>query len=315
MKRHPGAFLVGLLALILIFPACSAQARQTAEQARRARIAENLKFQFEQLREAQVTVTELEDAGIAGMDIGTLVIDNQNRLRFLVTRDDRQLFLLAADPVDVSKTREELEEELAQRGQAERDQARQRHAELLAASAGAPSRGPADAPVTIVEFSDFQCPFCARVVPTVEQVLEKYPDQVRLVFMHLPLSMHPWAEPAAVAAGCAARQSTDAFWSLHDFYFGNQDSVSPQNVMAVSRAQLDGAGLDLAQWNTCATDTTSVPHQEVLARVRASAAMAQQYGATGTPAFFINGRFVSGAQPLELFDEVIGQALSEDGQP
>ncbi|NNE69876.1 MAG: thioredoxin domain-containing protein [Rhodothermales bacterium] len=230
-------------------------------------------------------------------------------MRFLVTDDDTQLFLLAADPVDVSMTDAELAEERAQLAQAASSQARDRHAQLLSLSQDAPSLGPAAAPVTIIEFSDFQCPFCARVVPTVKELLAKYPDQVRLVFMDFPLNIHDWAEPAAIAAGCTARQSNDAFWALHDYYFANQDAITADNVIERSRSTSADFDLDMNLWDTCATDSMSEVHQLVRGRMQMAMRVAQSFGASGTPTFFVNGRFISGAQPLEAFEELVQQAL------
>ena len=293
-------------------PSAGQSVAQESDEDRRSRIADNLKLRFDELRDAQVEVTELSEADLPGFDEGTVIINGRNTLRFLVTRDDGSLYLLAADPVDVSMTKQEVAAEFKRLEGEELSVARQRHKELIALTRGMPSRGKDTAPVMIVEFSDFQCPYCARVVPTVEQVLAKYPEQVRLVFMHLPLSMHAWAESAAVAATCAARQSDEAFWTLHDFYLENQARVSPENVVEMSRKQLAQSEVNLEAWDACARDSDSVAHKEALSAVRSSVATATKFGATGTPAFFLNGRFLSGAQPLSVFDEMINEILDED---
>ncbi|MBM4266616.1 MAG: thioredoxin, partial [Deltaproteobacteria bacterium] len=105
----------------------------------------------------------------------------------------------------------------------------ERMTKLNEAAAKAPYRGKKDASVTIVEFSDFQCPFCARGAATMEEVVKKYPDDVKFVFMHFPLDFHPWAKPAAIATNCAAKQDNDAFWILHDKYFADQKALTPAN--------------------------------------------------------------------------------------
>lgn len=309
MMRIP-LLAVGLALLTtLVFPA-TADAQDSPE--RRVRIAENLKLRFEQLREATVVVVELGESGVVGMNIGTLVINGQNQMRFLVTDDDTRLFLLAAEAVDVSMSAEELAAENARLESQQTIQARQRHTQLLAMSQSAPSLGPDDASVTIIEFSDFQCPFCARVLPTVKQLLANYPDEVRLVFMDLPLSIHPWAEPAAIAAGCAAGQSDDAFWSLHDHYFDNQADITPENVIDQSRLAIVDSGINMEEWESCAADPDSQGYLEVQARIQFSMRTAQSLGANGTPAFFINGRFISGNQPLADFETLVQQALADD---
>jgi len=161
-----------------------------------------------------------------------------------------------------------------------------------------PSRGPSSAPVTIVEFSDFQCPYCARVGPTLDQILERYPDQVRIVFRHLPLPFHSEARLAAQASFCAERAGL--FWEYHDQLFANQ--------RAMERSQLiDYANLlelDPEDFETC------LDSPEAQARVEADLAAAEALGATGTPAFFINGIELSGAQPIEAFEAIITEELA-----
>jgi protein-disulfide isomerase len=286
---------------------------QSTDELRRQRIADNLQLRFEQLRGVPIRVTDLTDAGVAGFDLGTLLIDNQNQMRFLVTKDDTHLYLLAADAVDVSQTSEEIAAERERQARAEAVAADARHQQLLALIPGAPSLGNPDAPVTIVEFSDFQCPYCARVVPTVKELLERHPQEVRLVYMHLPLGIHPWAETAAIAAECVVRQSNEAFWQLHDYYFEAQGDITPENIAALTRDRLAETSVDLEQWDTCSSDATSAAHAEVAARVRMSVETASGLGANGTPAFFINGLFMSGAQPLSDFEALVQQAMKTSG--
>jgi len=162
--------------------------------------------------------------------------------------------------------------------------------------------------VTIIEFSDFECPYCRRVNPTIEQLLDSRSD-VNLVYMHFPLGNHPWARPAAVAAICAAEQDHDAFWTLHDAYFENQSSFSTTNVMDRSRGVLQDTGIDLPLWDTCATDESSDAHAAAVAEMTASMQIAREFGVTGTPAFFVNGFEMSGAKPLAEFQETIQRAL------
>ena len=165
--------------------------------------------------------------------------------------------------------------------------------------AGAPSRGPEKAPVTIVEFSDFHCPFCRRVQPTLEQVLAKYPDKIRLVYKDLPLdSLHPQARAAAEAAQCAHEQGK--FWPYHDRLYERGSDASVATLTAVAT----DAGLDVAAFSQCLASGRQK------AAVQRSADEAEGFGATGTPTFFINGRMMSGALPLETFTRVIDEELS-----
>ncbi|MFO1434670.1 MAG: thioredoxin domain-containing protein [Candidatus Competibacteraceae bacterium] len=164
---------------------------------------------------------------------------------------------------------------------------------------GSPVRGQPDAKVTLVEFMDFQCPFCARVQPTLQQIRETYGDQVRVVFKHLPLSFHPKAAGAAAAAEAAHRQGK--FWEMQELIFANQSTLDDEHY----RAWAQQLGLDVAQWEK---DRQS---PEVLARVAADAKDAEKLGVSGTPAFFVNGRFLSGAQPFASFKNVIDQEIGK----
>lgn len=165
---------------------------------------------------------------------------------------------------------------------------------------GAPSRGPKGAPVTIVEFSDFHCPFCRRVQPTLEQVLAKYPSEVQLVYKHFPLdSLHPQARRAAEASWCAQQQ--DKFWPYHDRLYQAGADASAATLARVARE----AGLDIQGFEQC------LASDEPAAVVQAHVDEGEKYGVTGTPGFFINGRFLSGAQPFDEFVRVIEEELAD----
>lgn len=315
--NHASTFLARLFVVLSLFPACPTVGQSILmepDDARRERIAENLKFRFPQLRESEVEVMALSPSPNSGFDEGVLSIDGRSRMRFLTTNDDSRLYLLAAEPVDASMSVQEITLELEKQRVESRREARERHHVLLDESDGLPSRGPSDAPITIIEFSDFECPFCARASGTVEQVLEKYPERVRLVYRHFPLSRHPWAEPAAIAAICAANQSDDAFWGLHDGYFANQTSVNTGNHAAKSREWVSGYGLEMEAWSSCAFDTDSAEYEAARQQVLRDMESARRFGVTGTPAFFVNGRFISGNQPLAEFDETIQEALADTAE-
>jgi protein-disulfide isomerase len=166
----------------------------------------------------------------------------------------------------------------------------------------APFKGPADAPITIVEFSDFQCTYCKRVVGVLDQVLERYPDKVRLAFRDFPIAnIHPQAEKAAEAAHCAAEQGK--FWEFHDLLFEKQDAIPTTNFADHAKA----LGLEVTTFQTC---IDGGKYQEKVERNYAAGVKA---GVSGTPAFFINGRLLSGAQPLEAFKTVIDEELDRLG--
>jgi len=166
-----------------------------------------------------------------------------------------------------------------------------------------PSRGPVDAPITIVEFSDFQCPYCSRVKGSIDAVMARYGKNVRLVFRDLPLPMHPNAPKAAEAGECAQEQGK--FWELHDKMFADQNALAPENLKK-SAAEI---GLNAAAFNEC---LDSGKHA---ANVKLDADAAQALGVNGTPAFFVNGRFLNGAVPVEQFSKVIDDELQRKGLP
>jgi len=167
------------------------------------------------------------------------------------------------------------------------------------ATADAPVRGAATAPVTIVEFSDFHCPFCRRAQPVINQVLAKYGDKVKLVFRDFPLdNLHPQARAAAEAARCATEQGK--FWEFHDQVFANDADGSPAGLDRLAKQ----AGIDVGAFERC---RTSGKYKTV---VQASNQEGTRLGITGTPTFFINGRTLVGAQPLEAFTKVIDEELA-----
>ena len=164
--------------------------------------------------------------------------------------------------------------------------------------AGAPVRGNPKAAVTIVEFSDFECPFCVRARPTVKRVRETYGDKVQWAFRHYPLDFHPQAQKAGEAAACAAEQGR--FWEMHDLLWDK-----PTQLQVPELKQHAGAlGLDAQAFAACLDGGR---HADLVGRdFRAG----QEYGVTGTPAFFVNGRLISGAQPFEAFQQVIDDELA-----
>jgi protein-disulfide isomerase len=166
-------------------------------------------------------------------------------------------------------------------------------------TAGAQAKGPGAAPVTIVEFSDFQCPFCAKVLPTVRRIQDTYGQTVRVVWKHMPLPNHRDAVAAAVAAEAAGKQGK--FWEFHDLLFANQVRLQPDALTRYARE----LGLDVPRFEA---DRGAA---DVRKRVDADAAEALAMGIDGTPAFFINGRFISGAQPFEVFSTLIDEELAK----
>ncbi len=165
-----------------------------------------------------------------------------------------------------------------------------------------PAKGPADALVTMVEVSDFECPFCKRVTPTLKQIEETYKGKIRFVFKQNPLPFHSNALPAALAAEEARAEGGDAkFWAMHDKLFESSPALEAASLEAAARA----VGVDPAKVKDA---VASKKHE---ARIRKDQQLAASLGANGTPAFFVNGRKVVGALPFESFKAVIDEELAK----
>ena len=271
-----------LLAAILVVVA-TAVAQEDA-QARKAGILANLKMQYPQLADVNVVMGEIVPTDFEGLDEGTFTVPGRGVQKFLVSSDNTKLYL-TGDPIDVSKSETEIQAALVDQAAAKTREAEERQTQLIEVSAGLPARGNPEAPVLIVEFSDFQCPYCARGASTVDEILEKYPDDVKVVFKHFPLGFHNWAKPAAIASYCAGLQSGDAFWKLHDEYFQGQKALNLKNVMEKSKGFLEGTDIDIDKWSTCAENEESEEHKAASAVVDADMALGQSLGVSGTPAF------------------------------
>ena len=166
-------------------------------------------------------------------------------------------------------------------------------------TAGAPFKGPAAAPVTVVKFEDFHCPFCKEAQRTLAQLLERYPDRVRLVHKDYPIDeLHPSARAAHLAARCATEQGK--FWPYHDALYANAPKTAPEELRGYAKM----AGLEIASFDQC------LSAGRYAAPVQKDIDEAKQTGGSGTPAFFINGRLLVGAQPLENFVALIEEELS-----
>ncbi len=314
MKRPFKTTLAMLLAVVACQLTPAPTAAQQDPEARKARILANLKLAHAQLEKMNITMGEISASDYEGLDMGSFTIVNQGRTQnqsFFVSHDNALLYMISGEPIDVSRTAEDIQAELGRREEEATKAAMERLRELEDAVAGLPTRGNPDAPVLIVEFSDFQCPYCARGADTVEQILEKYGEDVRFVFKHFPLGFHPWAKPASIATYCAGQQSHDAFWTLHDQYFKNQKQITPANVLAKGKEYLTGSEIDLAAWSACAEDESSSEYKAAAAVVDADAAFGAKLGVSGTPGFFVNGEFLNGAQPLSAFEPLIAKAKSE----
>lgn len=160
-----------------------------------------------------------------------------------------------------------------------------------------PSKGKKGAPVTIIEFADFQCPFCKRVSPTRDKILETYKDKIYWVFRDFPLSFHKQAPKAAQAANCAGEQGK--YWQYFNMLFENQQNIQADDLKSHAKK----LALNEKKFNEC-FDSDKMA-EEIEKDIQDGMAA----GVSGTPAFFINGIFFSGAQPFERFQEIIDEEL------
>lgn len=232
---------------------------------------------------AQVEVKDLQASKIKGAKSGTLSVAGRP-VTFVMSEDGKYVVFGEIEDLSVDPFKKVMEK---------------------ISLKGEPGKGPANAKVVIVEYSDFQCPFCSRAYTTMDtQVLKEYGDKVRFYHKQFPLSFHPWAEPAAIAAECAGQQSPEAYWKLYGFLFANQKDITPQNVKDKAHEGLQGTKIDMAKFDDCFDNKKS------LDKVKADMAEAQTVGVNGTPAFFINGRLISGAQPYENFKTIIDDELA-----
>jgi protein-disulfide isomerase len=177
---------------------------------------------------------------------------------------------------------------------------------LLAKEANGPSRGPAAAPVTIVEFSDLQCPHCKLAMPVIEKLLGEEPN-VRFVFQNFPLPMHDWAAKAAAYADCVSHSSNDAFWKFVDGTFNAQGEITAANADEKLKGLADAAGVKGSDIAACAAKP------ETEARVQESVALGHSLHVTGTPTVFINGRGIEdlGALPFNVLKNLVDFAAKD----
>lgn len=233
-----------------------------------------------------VAVGEVKDSPIAGAKQGTLSIGTAPRdkkVTFTSSADGRYVIFADVEDITIDPAKAVMDKiDLAD----------------------VDWRGTPDAPVTIVEYSDFQCPFCAKGYKIIEEeVLPAYEGKVRFAYKHLPLPFHNWAEPGSIAMECVRQQSPEAAWRVYDEMFKNQKAVNLQNVKDKA-FEFAGEGVDKAKYDAC------FDNKETVQAVRAQKAEAASLGITGTPSFVVNGRLVKGAQPAAKFKAIIDDELA-----
>ncbi len=158
-----------------------------------------------------------------------------------------------------------------------------------------PVRGSEKAPVILAVFSDFQCPYCARMARTVNDLAASHGDGLRIVYHYFPLAIHKWARSAAIAAACAQRQNNSAFWSLHDYLFAHQKDLSPDSLRArITEWARTATNLDRRSFEMC------VSKELTSGQVDQDMALGEELGVNRTPTLFLNGEPVEASSPDEL---------------
>jgi protein-disulfide isomerase len=229
------------------------------------------------LKESQVE-------GVLETDINVTIGENKENAKFYVSKDGRYLF--RGELSDMTK--DPLAENLAQIRMSD-----------------APALGDPKAPVTIVEYSDFECPVCRSLHDTLRGILPNYPGKLRVIFKDFPLEqLHPWARTAAIAGRCAYQQTPEAFWKMYDLIYDNQEIISAENAWAKMADYATQAGLDAGSFKSC------MAGPDAAAAVNASHANGQKLEINSTPTVFVNGRRMVGADP-HLLEQYINYELAK----
>jgi len=241
-------------------------------------------------RAARIQLTGLQASAVPGWQEGRIevTVDGQSQtIDFIATNDGRYLLQgemidLSIDPVQTTLSK------LTTQGQ--------------------PILGDPNAPVTIVVFSDFQCPFCAKAERSVERkLLGSYQGKAKLVFKNLPLhQIHSWADSAAIAGECAYRENNKVFWAVHSAFFEQQAQINNRNLDDIAVRAVKQAGGDTRRFSECLRKRSTED------AVSADVAEANALGVKSTPTFFINGRRVTGAQPIEGFTAIVDEELTSN---
>ena len=181
--------------------------------------------------------------------------------------------------------------------------------EKLEKGVNGPAKGPAKAPVTIVEFSDMQCPHCQKAAPNVDSLLAQEPD-VHFVFQNFPLPIHNWAEKAAGYVDCVGRASNEALWKFVQKTFDDQANITEANADEKLKAIATASGVNADEISACAAKP------ETKSRIEASLVLGKSVGVSGTPTLFINGRSVGATAPLDTLKKLVEfEASQEKGTP
>jgi protein-disulfide isomerase len=234
-----------------------------------------------------IVVGPLKETPIEGLmivDIDVTIGENKEAAKFYVSKDGKFLFRgelsdMTKDPLAENRANIQMND--------------------------APSMGDAKAPVTLVEYSDFECPVCRNLHDVLRGMLTNYAGKVRIVFKDFPIEqIHPWARAAAIAGRCAYQQDPKAFWKMYDFIYDNQELISAANAWTKMADYAGQSGLDAVVFKSCMAST------EAGAAVNASRANGQKLEVNSTPTVFVNGRRLVGADP-HLLEQYIKYELAQ----
>jgi protein-disulfide isomerase len=289
LPRMPLALVFSLLSALIICAQQSQPSASSASSAPPSAIQKSVEAYLRNLYafgpEVQVTVGPPKETNIPGLLETTVVVkigDNPETVKFYVSKDGK--YLLRGELSDLTK--DPLADNLAK-----------------LQIKDAPSLGDPDAPITMVEFSDFECPVCRTLHDGLRTLLPKYP-QVRLVFKDFPLEQHPWARIAAIAGQCAYQQDPKAFWKVYDLIYDNQDLISAENAYSKLTDYALQIALNVDTFKSC------LASPEPAAAVEASRANGLALEVSSTPTVFFNGRRTIGADP-HLIEQNLNYELAK----
>lgn len=314
-------FLMKRLAIVLLLVCvgCSAQSNNAAQPAATSpatgfavpdsgplspelteRIQHQVRAQFDLPAEVTVTVSPVKPSDVAGFEALTLTLGGhgkEQKVDFLLSKDGKTL----ARMTKIDLTRDIYAERMGKID-----------------VQGRPVRGNPDAKVTIVNYDDYQCPFCSRMHTTLTQeILPQYGDKVKIIYKDYPLPMHPWAKHAANDANCLAKESPKAFWDFADYVHAHQREISPDKDINKSFAELDRIAMDMGQKNGAnVQQLQACIKNQSDDSLKASMKEAESMGVQATPTMFINGERLEGAvEPDEVRAVINGQLKAAGIQP
>lgn len=299
-KSVRGALTLCILA-VLTLAACAQSADTYDEDATEAQIVEYFEAFYPQLSQLEVeSIQEKEGSPFLEVSISFLNRGRKQTQSVWITPDRKHLVL--GQVWDLTKDPKRVQWEQKKEG------AEDRLAKLDLSQS--PHKGNPDAEVVVVEYSDYQCPYCSRAYSTLEnQLIENYGDRVKFVYKHLPLEqLHPWAKKASVAAVCAQEQSLEGFWTIHRLLFENQRAITTENLRDKVEEFAAQTSLEVGPLMECFDNEATV------AQVEADMREAGQLGITSTPTFLVNGALISGAVPFEEMSGYVNRALEDANQ-